>query len=81
LRRPWSAVTCDCGVATVVPPASAFGWLTLVDSEITTFSEPCVTAAARTRKPSAMTTVPVRELNTTFGASSPTRYSSLPAWP
>src|SRR5450830_84058 len=69
--EPWSTLTFEFGVTAVWPPENATGWLTFELSEITTFSEPCVTAAAFTRSPSAMTTVPVRELNTTFGFSWP----------
>src|SRR6218665_465302 len=69
---PWSTATRDCGVTCVWPWPKAFGWLTWGRSLITTFNAPCETAAGRTRTPSAMTTVPVRELKTTLGVCGPT---------
>lgn len=47
------------------PAAKAFGWLTLLVSLIETVKLPCDTAAACSTTPSPITTVPVRELNTT----------------
>ena len=52
-------------VGAEAPPAKAFGWLTLLVSLIETVKLPCDTAAACSATPSPITTVPVRELNTT----------------
>ena len=70
---PLPSCTCtfDSGVTTVLPWLNGAGWLTLDCSRITTRSAPCETAAALTVTPSAMTTVPVRELKTTRGSSCP----------
>ena len=77
---PCSTATLDCGVTVVSPREKALGWLTFWLSEITTLSEPCVTAAGRTDTPWAITTVPVRELKMILGRSSPTPTRRASSW-
>ena len=71
--RPCGCSTCtsERGVTTVSPWENPFGWLTSSRSVIVTASEPCVTAAGRTRTLEPITTVPVRELTITRAGASP----------
>ena len=52
--EPWSTDSFDSGVTAVWPREKGPGWETRELSEMMTFSEPWVTAAAFTRRPSAM---------------------------
>ena len=74
---------CTASVLEKVPPhvkGSGAGWLTAWLSEMMTLSEPCDTAAGLTFTPSAITTVPVRELKITRGSAAVPSTLSACSW-